>query len=182
MSFYFRGISMKHRNFNGFLVLAVVFALLSGKVYAHNALLSSVPASGATVAMASELKLGFNAPVRLVRLTLVGADSKETALDFTPGTSAKQDYALALPALSAGTYTVNWTLIGTDGHTVADKFSFTVDAGSASDAGHSNHAGHGDHADHADHASHADHANHADHSGHHAAPAADTAPAEEHRH
>jgi copper resistance protein C len=186
---------MKHRRFNGFLVLTFLFALMAGKVYAHNALVSSVPASGATVATASELKLGFNAPVRLVRLTLMGADSKETALDFTPGTTAQQDYALPLPALSAGMYTVNWTLIGTDGHTVSDKFSFNVDAG-ASGAdhgnGHGNHAGHGagdhgnhaDHADHADHSNHANHANQPDHSGHHAAPAAGAAPApaEEHRH
>jgi hypothetical protein len=167
---FMRVISMNNSHFNGFLAVAVVFMLLTGKGYAHSALVSSVPANEATVASASELKLGFNAPVRLVRLTMTGADKKETALDFSPSTDAKQHYDLVLPALSAGMYTVNWTLIGADGHTVGDKFSFNVDPAMAA------------HADHANHADHATHTGDASHGDHHAAPAATAAPAAEHQH
>jgi methionine-rich copper-binding protein CopC len=182
---------MKNSYFNGFLVVAFVLMLFTSKVYAHNALVSSVPANDAAVATATELKLGFNAPVRLVRLTMTGADNKEVGLDFSPDTVAKQDYAVALPGLSAGMYTVNWALIGADGHTVGDKFSFNVDPSLAASAGNANHAAHADHADHAGHATHATHAddaNHAGHAGdaahgdHHGAPAATAAPAADHQH
>ncbi len=173
---------MRHSHFNGFLAIAVVFMLLTGKIYAHSAMVSSMPANEATVAAASELKLNFNGPVRLVRVTMTDADKKEIGLDFSPETAAKQTYELSLPALSAGMYTVNWTLIGADGHTVGDKFSFNVDPSLAAPAGHDSHADHANHANHADHANHANHAEHTAHGDHQGAPAAIAAPAVDHQH
>jgi methionine-rich copper-binding protein CopC len=36
-------------------------------------------------------------------------------------------FSVATPSLTAGSYTVNWAVIGADGHTVTNSFSFSVD-------------------------------------------------------
>ncbi len=138
---------MRNKLFTPAFVVVALCALLVGKAYAHSALVHSIPANEEVVATASELMLHYNEPVRLLRLTMTDAANNAVVLAFTPETAAKEHYMLNLPELAAGTYTVNWTLIGGDGHTMSDKMSFSVDPAATASANTNcpMHGGQGNH-------------------------------------
>lgn len=115
--------------------LTALLCLLPLLAHAHTGLKESTPAADASVSAAPEaIQLVFTAPVRLVRLQ-VKMDGQELVTDFRPGTAAAANYSIKAEGMQAGTYTVDWAVIGADGHTVANAFSFVVDltaaAGSA---------------------------------------------------
>ncbi|MCH2578270.1 MAG: copper resistance protein CopC, partial [Pseudomonadales bacterium] len=56
-----------------------------------------------------------------------------------------------------GQFTVNWAVIGADGHTVANSFSFVVDPAAEEHTGHGADHGHEDHDDHSGNTEHSDH-------------------------
>lgn len=98
------------------------------QAFAHTGLKSSVPANGATVEVApASLDLEFTAAVRLIKLEVTSA-GKAVATSFKPSAESKAAFSITDLNLGAGTYSVNWAVIGADGHTVADSFSFTVAA------------------------------------------------------
>ena len=102
--------------------------------FAHTPLTSSVPAADATVAQASAIEMEFNGPVRMVRLQVMQGEVEiptEFAMNPEPATSFK----VMAPNIPAGLFTVEWAAIGEDGHTLTDKFSFTVDPNAAEVAG-----------------------------------------------
>ena len=69
---------------------------------------SSTPASGATVRGAvDQLELRFSPPVRLVEVTVTGADGMQTPMMVT-AVGEVPAYSLPLPGLEAGSYTVGW--------------------------------------------------------------------------
>ena len=135
--------------------LAVVVALivLPGAAMAHTGLKTSSPEDGAVVNQAPEaLHLTFTAAVALVRLSVTDAAGKQLALDFTPSADRGTDFHVPLPAMQMGSMKVEWAVIGADGHTVSNAFSYTVDPSAAAGA---HHAHEGDHqhseAHHAEH-------------------------------
>ncbi len=125
-------------------LLMSIFAVLlivHNTAFAHSALTSSLPGDGQRVATPPGLILNFNGPVSLLKLSIVGKDGK-VAIDFTPSSDSSERHEVALPALSDGNYTVDWTILGADGHTVNKTFIFTVDA-TAEMAGMTETATHG---------------------------------------
>ena len=108
------------------LCAAVLLIAMQGSAFAHNALTNSVPANGQTVSAPSMLMLVFNGDVRLVRTTVTGPDG---ALDigFVPSVAANTMHHVPMPSLQAGAYSVEWTVLGEDGHSVTDSFGFNVD-------------------------------------------------------
>ncbi|MEX2468310.1 MAG: copper resistance CopC family protein [Pseudohongiellaceae bacterium] len=115
--------------------LVALLSLLPLFAHAHTGLKESTPAADATVNAAPEtIELVFTASVRLVRLQ-VKKDGQELVTDFRPGSAAAASYSIKAEGMQAGKYTVDWAVIGADGHTVANAFSFVVDptaaAGSA---------------------------------------------------
>ena len=70
--------------------------------------------------------LTFGEDVRLVKVELVG-DSGAVDAGFTPKAEAAKMFHVPVPALAAGAYRVNWSILGADGHTVSESFRFTVD-------------------------------------------------------
>jgi methionine-rich copper-binding protein CopC len=106
----------------------LAFMLVSSLALAHTGLKESTPADGATVEMApAVIDLVFTGDVRLIRFELSSGDQKlETG--FKPVAENKSVYSIATPSLTEGHYTVNWAVIGADGHTVTNSFSFSVDA------------------------------------------------------
>lgn len=109
-------------------VAAAVMA--SPGAWAHATLKSSSPAAGATVnATPKEIALTFNEKVEQAFSNITVADDagKEVATE-----KAKVDEAnptilrLTLPSLSAGTYSVAWTVAGHDGHRRKGDFKFTI--------------------------------------------------------
>lgn len=100
--------------------------MLPLQVLAHTGLKTSAPADGAALQAApASIELEFTAAVRLIKLELSSAgNALETG--FKPTAESVAKYSVSTPGLAAGTYTVDWAVIGADGHTVTNSFSFSV--------------------------------------------------------
>ena len=124
------------------------FLLVSNSVFAHTHLEDSIPADEQVLKEApSSVQLNFNAAVRLMKFEIKTDKDVKLELGFKPDTDAKDQFMVAIPGLEAGSYKVNWAVIGADGHTVANSFSFAVDPNAdphghgQQSEGHSGHSG-----------------------------------------
>lgn len=114
--------------------------LLPLQVLAHTDLKVSAPADGAVLhAGPASVDLEFTANVRLIKLE-ISSNGQIVKTDFKPAAANASSYSVATPGLGEGSYTVNWAVIGEDGHTVTNTFAFTVNAAAAESHG----AAHGD--------------------------------------
>lgn len=111
-------------------LLFVVLISLPQNVHAHSQPLKLEPNPGATLSRSpSEIRLTFAEPILPnANINLFPQDS------FSPimGIVAQQDpvnpaqiFAL-LPSLSSGTYTVQWQIQSSDGHTLTGTYVFTI--------------------------------------------------------
>ena len=110
------------------LVVCLLFTLvISATAFAHTALTEAMPGDGAMVKQGpAHINLTFNGPVKLVKLELMGV-GHEMPTSFESNSEAKNAFIIETPGMHPGVFTVNWAVIGEDGHTVADSYSFTVD-------------------------------------------------------
>ncbi len=108
------------------LTTILLAAAISGPAFAHTKLKASIPADGSTVEAApAEFRLTFSEPARLTALSVQkdgGTEQKVTALP----TAASAEARVAAPKLENGRYTLNYRLVGADGHVINGKVSFTV--------------------------------------------------------
>ncbi|WP_340265097.1 copper homeostasis periplasmic binding protein CopC [Sphingobium mellinum] len=120
-------------------LLSAAFGLaaLPSVAMAHPKLLASTPAANGTVSKPTKLSLSFSeklmAPLSGVELTMTGMPGMA---DHAPmpikgfKTSVEGDgktLIVTLPrALPAGSYDLNWHIVGADQHKIAGKFSFSV--------------------------------------------------------
>ena len=74
------------------------------------------------------IDLSFTEAVQLLRLIVTDSGGKEAPTEFSPSAAAQKNFATVLPVLAQDTYTVNWTVLGDDGHRVENSFTFSVDA------------------------------------------------------
>ena len=98
--------------------------------YAHDELLGSVPANGAKLESApSQIELRFSAEVKpsFATVTVVGADGRrwEAGPARVIGTRV---VAPAQTAVPAGTYTVGYRVVSSDGHPVTGQIRYQVTA------------------------------------------------------
>ena len=99
---------------------------LSMTASAHNVLKSSTPADGSTLERSpSELALNFNGQVRLVKLSLKRSD-ESIDVGFKPNLTAATSFAVPVPELASGAYSLEFSVIGEDGHTVVGHFNFGI--------------------------------------------------------
>ena len=99
---------------------------LSMTASAHNVLKSSTPADGSTLDRSpSELALDFNGQVRLVKLSLKRSD-ESIDVGFKPDLTAATSFIVPVPELASGAYSLEFSVIGEDGHTVAGRFNFGI--------------------------------------------------------
>ena len=123
---------MKHSQFTLWtasrLVACALFTLMiSATAFAHTALTEAMPGDGAMIKQGpAHINLTFNGPVKLVKLELMGV-GHEMPTNFESNSEAKNAFIIETPGMHPGVFTVNWAVIGEDGHTVADSYSFTVD-------------------------------------------------------
>jgi methionine-rich copper-binding protein CopC len=101
--------------------------LLAGPVFAHAKLRSSDPAADAQLEIPPKsLTLTFNENVQLAVLTLVSA-GKNIPLPLDRSAPASPKVTVALPALAAGMYQVQWSALSVDdGHVTKGSFSFSI--------------------------------------------------------
>ena len=99
---------------------------LSMTASAHNVLKSSTPAGGSMLDRSpSELALDFNGQVRLVKLSLKRSD-ESIEVGFKPDLTAATSFIVPMPELASGAYSLEFSVIGEDGHTVAGHFNFGI--------------------------------------------------------
>lgn len=109
------------------LLLAVALTLASGSAVAHSMIDSSEPADGATVPEASNrLSVSFDAPLRIVSVTLTDEAGQSYAVSPLAGRSAAETLTVEPPSLPAGRYELEWRGLSEDGHTLSDAIAFTV--------------------------------------------------------
>ena len=119
------------------ILLTATFALaaLPSVALAHPKLLSSSPAANATVAKPTKLNLTFSekllAPLSGVDLTMTGmpgmADHAPMPIKGFKTAVDDKTMVVTLPrALPAGSYDLNWHIVGADQHKIAGKYSFSV--------------------------------------------------------
>ncbi len=102
--------------------------------YAHLGLRHATPASGARLTQVPrEIRLAFSQDVesKVARIRLLDADRMPVALSEVGNVpdSASVIRAAITGTLAAGTYAVEWQVLGKDGHPVRGKFSFTIVSG-----------------------------------------------------
>jgi len=104
----------------------------AGPALAHSLLLESSPAAGATLASAPDtLMLRFNNRIEkpLSRIRLVDAAGVQRPLTLSADGGGADRLIATVPSLPAGTWRVEWQVLSTDGHVVAGRFEFKVEAG-----------------------------------------------------
>lgn len=108
------------------LTLGALLALLPLLSNAHPTLTESTPAADTTVhAVPEAIRLVFKGPVRLARVEVLRND-QTLATDFRPASEAIATYRIKPQGMGSGDFTVTWTAVGADGHTVNSSFGFVV--------------------------------------------------------
>ncbi|WP_062947551.1 copper resistance CopC family protein [Brachybacterium sp. sponge] len=123
-------------------VLAALFAALlaallalGAPAQAHDTLLESDPADGATLETSPEaITLTFSADILevspLVRIT---DESGEQLAEITPSVDGPVATATLEEPLPAGTSTVQWRVVSSDGHPIEGTFEVTVEQDAAAE-------------------------------------------------
>ena len=115
-----------------FLFVGTAVGLSSGTALAHNTLLSSDPADGATFALApTQITWQFDnaVPLESMTVTLIDASGARSELGgSTHGAAGDTEVVTPLPALLPGSVSLRWRLVGPDGHPVTGRVDLTLTA------------------------------------------------------
>jgi hypothetical protein len=107
-------------------ILATVFA---GTAWAHATLQSATPAKDAAVAAPKEVRLKFNEKLEAAFSSAKVLDSSGKVIETGKATLDDADPSVMkvnVPSLSAGKYTVQYVVVGHDGHRRKGEYSFSV--------------------------------------------------------
>ena len=108
------------------LIAATAFLATATLAFAHSKSEVTVPADGATVKRVETLQMRFDGPMRVISVTLSGADG-EVVVERETGMEPVTEFRAA-PAsdLAPGAYEVEWRGMSADGHPMQGSFGFTV--------------------------------------------------------
>ena len=107
-------------------VILVVAFLLSGWVFAHAKIVTTLPADGDFVAAPDSLTLTFDSPVTLTAVELHTVEGDSRNVGGIPDDRAAS-FTVAVPEmLPPGEYYVVWKSIAADSHFSTGEFFFTV--------------------------------------------------------
>jgi copper transport protein len=113
-------------------ITVAAFALPAGTSSAHNALVSSDPADGASLTVVpTQVTWMFDrsVPLETLTVTLIDATGARTQLPgSTHGPTGDAEVVTPLPALQSGDVSLRWRLVGPDGHPVSGRIDFAVAA------------------------------------------------------
>ncbi|HWL25693.1 MAG TPA: copper resistance protein CopC [Ureibacillus sp.] len=112
-----------------FLFTFILLFTFMGSVFAHTGLESSTPENGEVIKENLEkITLTFHGKIEQgSTFTVEGNDGASVAVNNIIITNNVMSGDLS-SSLENGNYTVNWSIIGEDGHVVEDRFNFTIDA------------------------------------------------------
>ncbi|WP_313236212.1 copper resistance CopC family protein [Sporosarcina ureae] len=105
----------------------LLFIISANTVSAHTGLTSATPADGEVVSEEiHEITLDFNTKIEATSTVKVVNEANE---EVTVSTINVNDHVMTagfLSPLDPGTYTVDWKIIGADGHPIQGTYSFVV--------------------------------------------------------
>lgn len=105
---------------------AILTTGLTLGAHAHSKGEATVPADGATVDAVEAIEMRFDAPMRIIRVTLSGEDD-EIEIERETGTDPVTEFrAVPADALMEGEYEVEWRGLSADGHPMQGSFGFAV--------------------------------------------------------
>jgi copper transport protein len=111
--------------------LATLLGVSPGSVLAHNSLVSSNPADGATLTVApTQIMWVFDksVPLDTLTVTLIDASGARSELaGSVHGAAGDTEVVTPLPVLQPGAVSVRWRLVGPDGHPVTGRVDITIE-------------------------------------------------------
>ena len=105
-------------------LVALVLLLSTATAQAHAHLTRSDPAEGSRLPAPARIVLDFSEAARLTSLTLQRESAEPGKLALPADAAAR--LSIPLPHLSAGSYTLRWRALGTDGHITSGVVHFSV--------------------------------------------------------
>lgn len=116
--------------FAAFSIVAIAVGLPAGTASAHNTLLGSDPADGASLATApTQITWQFDlaVPLETMTVTLIDATGARSELaGSVHGPAGDTEVVTPLPVLDAGPVSLRWRLVGPDGHPITGRVDFTI--------------------------------------------------------
>lgn len=135
------------RQFAAVISIAFAGAVMAPGALAHDQLLSSDPANGATVKTAPRtMVLMFSAELKAIGTTVVLKDAEGKTYDAAPSVSGQNLTVGVGSELPAGEYTLEWRVVSSDGHPIEgtaanlQAVTFTVAGGTSPSAAASSKA------------------------------------------
>lgn len=111
---------------NTSLASVALLALAAAQAGAHSKSEKTTPADRATVTSADVIEIEFDDPMRVTVISVEGPDG-EMPIERETGLDPVLQFRAVLPGgLPAGTYTVNWRGLASDGHPMQGTFGFRV--------------------------------------------------------
>lgn len=112
-------------------LLGAAMLLAPAPAHAHDSLISSDPADGATLETSPEqITLTYSAEVLEVSpVVQISAGEGGEPVELTPVIDGTTVTAEIPEPLAAGTHTVQWRVVSSDGHPIEGSFTFTVETG-----------------------------------------------------
>ncbi len=108
------------------ILTGMILAMTPLGVAAHSSSEATTPADGATVAEVSELSMRFDAPMRIISVTLT-ASGRDVEIERATGMDPTNEFrAMPVDNLAPGSYQFDWRGMAADGHPMQGSFSFTV--------------------------------------------------------
>lgn len=112
------------------LLLFLVFFGLAVPALAHAELLSASPAPGESLGQSpAEIRLRFSEPIGSGSDIFVFSERFIYLEGLTTRIEGESELVVALPPLAPNDYTVQWTAVSSDGHSVSGSYSFRVAEG-----------------------------------------------------
>jgi len=111
------------------MLCCVLFVLMPFQAFAHSKMTESIPVDNETVSESPErISLKYNTSISSVStFTLVNENGEEQTVDNIAVNDNELSGDVAAE-LANGTYTVQWNIIGADGHAIEGTSTFTVQA------------------------------------------------------
>ncbi len=108
-------------------IAAATIMMAATPALAHTAVRETSIAENATLARApANFTIVFSGPTGLANVTLTDAARRPVALNYTPPRQMASSFAIPLPALTPGAYTLSWRTIAHDGHAMPGAVRFTI--------------------------------------------------------
>lgn len=110
---------------------AVLVVMSVAVAFAHIALIDSFPAPGEELDQSpSEARLTFNESLGSGSSFEIFGENFKKVEGISPEVdpAASSEMIASIPSLQSGTYTLQWTAVSADGHSVTGSFSFAISA------------------------------------------------------